>query len=88
MSLFNVTFQVDENLKKQAEVLFANLNMSLEEALNIFLEQSVHEQRIPFNVTENVPNEITFAAIESAQKGKDMYGPFESMDDLINALNS
>jgi DNA-damage-inducible protein J len=60
----------------------------LEEALNIFLEQSVHEQKIPFTVTENVPNEITLAAIESAQKDEDMYGPFESMDDLINALNS
>jgi antitoxin component of RelBE/YafQ-DinJ toxin-antitoxin module len=42
--------------------------MSLSTAFNIFLRQSVREQQIPLVVTKNVPNAVTLAAMDAAEK--------------------
>lgn len=34
------------------------------------------------------PNETTYAAMEAAAKGEDLYGPFESVSALMEALNA
>ena len=88
MKNVNVTFRVDGELKKQADALFAELGMNLSTAFNIFLRQSVREQQIPFHVSKNVPNAVTLAALEAAEKGEDVYGPFESVSDAMEALNA
>lgn len=88
MSTVNVTFRVDNDLKKQADALFSDLGMSLSTAFNIFLRQSVREQQIPFAVSKNVPNAVTLAAMEAAENEEDMYGPFDSVSDLMEALNA
>lgn len=88
MKSVNVTFRIDENLKTQADSLFADLGMSLSTALNIFLRQSVREQQIPFTISRNVPNAITRAAMEAAENDEDMYGPFDSVASLMEALNA
>ncbi|NBK93876.1 type II toxin-antitoxin system RelB/DinJ family antitoxin [bacterium 1XD21-13] len=67
MKSVNVTFRVDENLKAQADALFADLGMSLSTAFNIFLRQSVREQQIPFSISRNIPNAVTLAAMDSAE---------------------
>ncbi len=84
----NVTLRVDEDLKKKAETLFSELGLNLTTAFNIFLRQSVREQRIPFQVSRNVPNAVTLAAIDASEKGEDLYGPFDSVSDLMEALNA
>ena len=84
----NVTLRVDENLKKEAETLFSELGLNLTSAFNIFLRQSVRERQIPFRVTKNVPNAATLAAIEASEKGEELYGPYDSVSDLMKALNA
>lgn len=54
MANINVTIQMDENLKLQSEELFKDLGLSLSAAINIFIKQSVREQRIPFEIKHNV----------------------------------
>jgi DNA-damage-inducible protein J len=88
MSTVNVTFRVDSDLKKQADTLFSDLGMSLSTAFNVFLRQSVREQQLPFAVSKNVPNAATLAAMDAAETGEDMYGPFDSVSDLMEALNA
>lgn len=88
MKNVNVTFRVDDELKKQADALFSELGMSLSTAFNIFLRQSVREQGLPFNVSKNVPNAVTLAAMDAAEKDEDVYGPFDSVSDLMEALNA
>ena len=34
------------------------------------------------------PNEDTYAAIAAAEKGEDMYGPFDQVEELMEALNA
>lgn len=88
MKKTNITLRVDEELKKQAEELFTDLGMNLTTAFCVFLRQSVREQQIPFQVSRNVPNEVTLAAMDAAEKGDDLYGPFESVSDLTDALDA
>lgn len=84
----NVTLRVDEELKKQADSLFSDLGLNMTTAFNVFLRQSVREQRIPFQISKNVPNAVTLSAMDNADKGKDMYGPYDSVQDLMEALNA
>ena len=76
MKNVNVTLRVDEDLKKQADTLFSELGLNLTTAFNIFLRQSVREQQIPFQVSKNVPNAVTLAAMDASEKGEDLYGPY------------
>ena len=77
MKNVNVTIRVDEDLKKQADSLFSELGLNLTTAFNIFLRQSVREQQIPFQVSKNVPNSVTLGAMETSERGEDLYGPFD-----------
>ncbi len=56
MSNINVTIRMDEDLKKQADVLFNDLGFSLSTAFNIFVRQAVREQSIPFVISKNQPS--------------------------------
>lgn len=53
MANVNVTIRMDENLKKQADELFADFGISLNAAMTMFIKQSVREQRIPFEISRN-----------------------------------
>ena len=88
MKNVNVTLRVDEDLKKQADTLFYDLGMNMSTAFNIFLRQSVREQQIPFQVSRNVPNAVTLAAMDAAEKGEDLYGPYDSVSELMEALDA
>lgn len=88
MKSVNVTVRVDEELKKQADALFNDLGMSLSTAFNIFLRQSVREQQMPFRISRNQPNSVTLAAMESAENDEDMYGPFDDIESLKEALDA
>ena len=88
MKNVNVTLRVDEDLKKEAEALFSELGLNMTTAFNIFLRQSVREQGIPFQVSKHIPNAVTLAAMDAAEKGEDLYGPFDGVSDLMEARNA
>lgn len=58
------------------------------EACQIFLRQSGKEQEVPFITSRNVPNTVTQAAMDAAEQNKDMHGPFDRIDALMEALNA
>ena len=65
-----LTIRMDEKLKKQAEELFSDLGLNMTTAFITFAKQSVREQKIPFVISRNVPNEITVNAINEIRKIK------------------
>ena len=83
----NINIKTDSTLKAQAEKLFSDLGMNMSTALNIFLRQAVRENRIPFEVTKNVPNAQTLQAMEDTLNDRNMTGPFNNMQDLMDSLN-
>jgi DNA-damage-inducible protein J len=44
----NFTIRIDDAVKKDAEVLFEKLGMSVSGAVNIFFRQAIREQGLPF----------------------------------------
>ena len=70
MATTNITVRMDEELKKQAEELFADLGFNMTTALTAFVKQAVREQRIPFIISRDLPNEETKKAIEEIQQLK------------------
>ena len=68
--------------------LFKTLGMDLSTATGIFYRQALRCHGLPFEVKVDEPNATTYAAMEAADKGEDMFGPFDSVGDLMEALNA
>ena len=50
MAKVSTNISLDEDLKKEAQALFAEFGLDLSTAITIFLKQSVREGRIPFSI--------------------------------------
>ena len=88
MAKVSTNISIDEETKKKAQILLSDFGMDLSTAVNVFLKQMVYERSFPFAITREEPNPVTLAAMDSAEKGEDVYGPFDNIDDLMEALNA
>lgn len=64
----NISIRMDADLKTQADALFSELGMNISTAFNIFVRQSLREGRIPFDISVNLPNKETVAAMLEAER--------------------
>jgi DNA-damage-inducible protein J len=88
MTTLNV--RVDEDLKKQASELFADLGLDMSTAINIFLRQSVMHDGLPFKVVKEVPNAETRAAMDEVKEMKahpENYKSYSNLNDLWTDLD-
>lgn len=88
MAKGNLTLRMESELKTQAAALFKSLGMDLSTATGIFYRQALRCHGLPFEVKLDEPNETTYAAMDSAEKCNDLYGPFDSVSALMEALNA
>ena len=51
MAQTNISIRIDEDVKREAEALFARLGLTLSAATNVFYRQAVRTQSIPFPLT-------------------------------------
>ena len=74
---------------RQAKGLFADFGLDLPTVIEMFLRQSVKEQRIPFDIGEEVPNAETKEALEEIKEMKahperfKSYGTFQELLDEV-----
>lgn len=87
MAQTNINIRMDEDLKKSFDYVCDQLGLNITTAITIFAKKMVRENAIPFEVSFS-PNADTMAAIDAAEQGKDMYGPFDSVSSLMEALNA
>lgn len=88
MAQTNVNIRMDEATKVAFDKFCDEIGLSVSAAFNIFAKTVVREQRIPFELTTEIPNATTRAALDNVEKVKDIYGPFDSVDALMEALNA
>ncbi len=88
MSNTTINIRLDSEVKKAAQDLFSELGMDMTTAVNIFLRQSIREQCIPFEIKLDKPNHLTTATLYDAENKKNVCGPFDSVEDLMEDLNA
>lgn len=88
MATTNLNIRIDEDLKKQAEEIFNELGLNMSTALTVFLRQTVRSNGIPFELRLDKPNAETLAAMEDARRKRNLRGPFNSVNELMEDLNA
>ena len=87
MEYANLNVRTPKETKIQAEKIFDQLGISTTTAFNIFLKQVIRTNGIPFELVLDKPNAVTAKAIAEAEEGKDLHGPFDSVESLMESLN-
>lgn len=88
MAQTNVNIRMDETLKQQFDHLCNELGLTMTSAFTIFAKTMVRQQKIPFEVSLEVPNADTLAAIDDVNHGRNLSKTFHSVADLMEDLNA
>lgn len=88
MAKVSTSISIDADVKAKAQDLFADFGMDLSTAINVFLKQAIYEKSIPFAIRRELPNEVTLKAMDDAESGNNMYGPFDSVEKMMEALDA
>ena len=90
MAKVSTNIGLDADLKKSAQELFADFGLDLTTAITMFLKQAVREQRIPFEIKRDIPNQQTIAALAEYEEMKQhpekykLYSTFqEALDEVL-----
>ena len=89
MRKVSTNISLDPKLKEESMILFSKFGLDLSTAISIFLQQSVREKRIPFEIRLEIPNEETKQAlgeIDEMRKDKKKYKRYSSLDEVINGI--
>ena len=86
MATKTITIQMDEELKQQAEVIFADMGLNMTTAFTIFTKAVVRQNKIPFEIAADpfysVDNHhIFFRAIVFLEAGKGQIHEIVEVDD-------
>lgn len=91
MAKISTSISLDAEVKDVAIPILYELGLDLSTAVGLFLRQTIRERRIPFEVSLNVPNNVTIAAMQEAEemrRNPDKYRRYASIDDLIREVEA
>lgn len=84
-----MTIRTNSEVKKTAAALFDDLGLDMSSAINMFLRECIRKDGIPFEISrKEVPNRKTRHAIKNAIEGKNMVGPFKTVEEAMDYLNA
>ena len=87
----NLNIRMDPKIKTEAEALFSTFGMTVSDAVNIFLHQSLLEGGLPFAVRQPRYNAETEAAMAEARAILDGRIPaqrYDSVQDMMAAIDA
>ena len=81
-----VTIQarIDPDIKNKAQNIFRKLNISMSEAISLFLTQVTLRRGIPFDI--KIPNDFTSETLLKSEEGKELH-KVSSVDQLFQELD-
>jgi DNA-damage-inducible protein J len=80
-----INTRVDEDTKRQAQDILEKLEMSLSEAISVYLKQIVYQRGIPFDI--KIPNDTTIKTFRKTDAGKDLH-KVSDIEQLAKELKS
>lgn len=78
--------RIDPETKKEAEQLFSSFGLTVTDAVNVFLNQSLMEGGFPFEIKRPRYNAETEQTISDARNGKSVQ-TFDTLDEMFEELN-
>jgi len=89
MAQTNINIRMDENLKREFDNLCGDLGLTMTAAFNVFAKTMVRQQRIPFEITMNIPNADTISALEEVEqmkKNPSIVKGYTDVDEMMKEL--
>lgn len=85
----NTNIRIDDEVKRKAAEIFADLGIDMTTAVNLFLRQTIRHNGLPFEVKLDIPNEETMEAIyevEVMKESPNAYKAYTNVDDMMEDL--
>ncbi len=70
MATTNITMRMDTSVKAQLQELMSDLGLDMTTFFTMAAKQAIREQRIPFEISRDIPNAETIEAIEEVKMMK------------------
>ena len=87
MATRNITFRLDETLKRQAEIIYESMGLNMSSALQLFVAQTVAKGSIPFAIeADESAKHRAYVLRELSESKKEALDPdtiLEGHDDFI-----
>lgn len=77
--------RIDPKVKSRAQKVLSTLNISMSEAIALYLTQVTLHNGIPFEI--KIPNVLTVKTLRKSEKGKDLKEA-SSVEDLVHELEN
>jgi len=77
--------RIDPEIKKKAQKVLNSLNMSMSEAISIYLKQITLHNGIPFEI--KIPNQVTSNVLKKSEEGKELHSVSDK-EELFKELDS
>ena len=77
--------RIDPKVKSEAQKILSALNISMSEAISLYLTQVALHRGIPFEV--KIPNALTVETIRKADNGEEL-NTVDSVDELFKELDN
>ena len=77
--------RVDPEIKRNAQKILSTLNISMSEAISLYLTQITLNKGIPFEI--KIPNKLTAKTLKDSINGKELH-KVSDVDELFQELNS
>ena len=76
--------RIDPDIKNKAQNILSQLNISMSEAISLFLTQVSLNRGIPFEI--KIPNDLTSDTLIKSEKGEELHKA-SSVDELFQELD-
>ncbi|MCL2501062.1 MAG: type II toxin-antitoxin system RelB/DinJ family antitoxin [Defluviitaleaceae bacterium] len=89
MAQTSVNIRMDENLKRDFDELCHDFGLTMTAAFTVFAKTVVRRQRIPFEISKDVPNVETIAAIDEVEamiKNPSLGKAYTDVDKMMKEL--
>jgi len=77
--------RVDPEIKRNAQKILSMLNISMSEAISLYLTQITLNKGIPFEI--KIPNKLTAKTLKDSENGKELH-KVSDVDVLFQELNN
>lgn len=74
-------------VKQKAEETLNDLGLTITEAVNVFLNQVILNDGLPFEIKKPRYNQETIKAMEDTKKGKNLSKTFDTVDEMFEELD-